>query len=97
MIGNLISFFLILVVAAIAVTIGFILSLYLKVRRAARRFTRQMGGETEQQDATRHTSGQKAQAADGEEVIAGRGVRNTGKKIIPKEEGEYVDFEEVRE
>ncbi len=98
---HILGFFLLCIVAAIAVVAATVVYFIFTVRRAARRFM----GRTADNAGERHSTGQqtrgrgpKVSASDigNEEIYDTRSRQDKQKKIFPKDEGEYVDYEDVR-
>lgn len=105
------SIFLVTLMIAIFI-IGVIIYLYLRVKRVARSFGMggaQTGAQTTSgraSGASGRASGQgnssrQAGPTDrgtfvNEELYDERSPREANRKIIPKDEGEYVDYEEVK-
>lgn len=100
------SIFLVTLMIAIFI-IGVIIYLYLRVKRVARSFgmggaqsgTQTASGRASSGSGSGGSSG-KAGSTDGgtfvnEELYDERSPREANRKIIPKDEGEYVDYEEV--
>lgn len=75
-----------LVIAYIAFT------LYSKLHGAAQQIKQRMARDQTAESANRRNRNGQA----GEEVIDNRSPHEANRKIIPKNEGEYVDFEEEK-
>lgn len=97
---HILGFLLLCIVAAIAVVVATIIYFIFTLHRTARRF---MGGTASKTGERRGTSrqaqgrGQKVTASDmgDEELYDTRSQQDMQKKIFPKDEGEYVDYEDV--
>lgn len=82
-------FFLFALVVGLVVVLSFIG----KVRSMAKQFRGQMNGGGSSFSGGGMNDG--AGSESGEQVYEAGSQKRQAKKIIPKEEGEYVDFEEV--
>lgn len=97
---DILGFFLICIVAAIAIVAATIIYFLFTLRRAAKRFMGSTAGNASGRQSTgqqAHARGQKVSTADmgNEEIYDTRSRQDMQKKIFPKDEGEYVDFEDM--
>lgn len=83
MLTQLLQFLVVIVLFAFLAVLVMVLMLYGKVRKAMRSF------------GNHQPQGQSRPRSDREEVIDPRTKREAGRKIIGKDEGEYVDFVEA--
>lgn len=98
---SILGFFLLCIVTAIAVVAATVIYFIFKLQRAAKRFMGSTSGNTgERQAQGRQAQGRgpKVSAADmgNEEIYDTRSRQDIQKKIFPKDEGEYIDYEDVR-
>ena len=77
----ILKFLLLLLLFGFLAIVLFLLSVWQQVRSGFRRF--------------REQAGEQQTHADGNVVIDRRSDEEAGKKIIPSDEGEYVDYETV--
>lgn len=100
------SIFLVALMAAVLI-IGVIIYLYMRVKRMARTFAagQQAAGTTKQRPGSRSNasrqsattnSGSGSTAFSDEELYDERSTHEINRKIFSKDEGEYIDYEEVK-
>lgn len=97
-----IKFIILLIIFAVVTVVISILLLLFKLKRAVKRFS---GEDFSQANTSRSGSfngsaggtDNYGNAAADEKIYNGRNPQNAQRKIIPKDEGEYIDFEEVKE
>lgn len=102
------SIFLVALMAAVLI-IGVIIYLYMRVKRMARTFaagqqatgtTRQRQGRSSGSNASRQSATANSDSGDAafndEELYDERSTHEINRKIFSKDEGEYVDYEEVK-
>ncbi len=65
-------------------------SLFMNIRRIFRPFNGQQQSQYDSSYSRRHTS------SSGTVIIDERTEKNAGRRIIPDDEGEYVDYEETK-
>jgi Sec-independent protein translocase protein TatA len=88
----LIKFILIMFLAAIFIAGIFIYRIYASLHDGVKQFRRQMNGDNTQNNNNR----KKRSATDDEAIYDTRKPEKANQKIFNKDEGEYVDFEEVK-
>lgn len=96
------SIFIMVLMVAIFL-IGIVSFIYLRVKRMTKQFrngTNHTNRRQQQSSAAGSTKRRSAQYDDGvvveEELYDERSPRQANRKIFAKDEGEYVDFEEVK-
>lgn len=96
------SIFIMVLMVAIFL-IGIVSFIYLRVKRMTKQFrngTNHTNRHQQQNSAAGSTKRRSAQYDDGvvveEELYDERSPRQANRKIFAKDEGEYVDFEEVK-
>lgn len=96
------SIFIMVLMVAIFL-IGIVSFIYLRVKRMTKQFrngTNHTNRSQQQSSAAGSTKRRSAQYDDGvvveEELYDERSPRQANRKIFAKDEGEYVDFEEVK-
>lgn len=96
------SIFIMVLMVAIFL-IGIVSFIYLRVKRMTKQFrngTNHTNRRQQQSSAAGSTKRRSAQYDDGvvveEELYDERSPRQVNRKIFAKDEGEYVDFEEVK-
>lgn len=96
------SIFIMVLMVAIFL-IGIVSFIYLRVKRMTKQFrngTNHTNRRQQQNSAAGSTKRRSAQYDDGvvveEELYDERSPRQANRKIFAKDEGEYVDFEEVK-
>ena len=87
--ATFLNFILLIFIAIVLIITLFAYRLYNQIHRAADNFRRQMN---KQQHRSSHTHGE---ARDEETIIDRRTQQEANKKIFSKDEGEYVDYQEV--
>lgn len=93
--------FLVFVFAFVLIlVIGFVA--YRKLHGMAQHLRDQMGGfsssqgDSHSQHASSHRQQNREYSADDEVIVDERSPEEANRKIFPKDEGEYVDFKEVK-
>lgn len=100
------SIFLVALMAAVLI-IGVIIYLYMRVKRMARTFAagQQATGTTKQRPGSGSNASRQSATANSdsgstafsdEELYDERSTHEINRKIFSKDEGEYVDYEEVK-
>lgn len=94
------SIFIMVLMVAIFL-IGIVSFIYLRVKRMTKQFRNGTNRRQQQQNSTAgSTKRRSAEYDDGvvveEELYDERSPRQANRKIFAKDEGEYVDFEEVK-
>ena len=76
--------------------IGVVIYLYLRVRRVARTFTSARQGASSRRSSASSASSSGSGSFVNEELYDQRTDSEINRKIFSKDEGEYVEFEEVK-
>lgn len=89
------SIFLVAIMVAVFI-IGVVIYLYLRVRRVARTFTSARQGASSRRSSASSASSSDSGSFVNEELYDQRTDSEINRKIFSKDEGEYVEFEEVK-
>lgn len=89
------SIFLVAIMVAVFI-IGVVIYLYLRVRRVARTFTSARQGASSRRSSASSASSSGSGSFVNEELYDQRTDSEINRKIFSKDEGEYVEFEEVK-
>jgi len=87
----LFNFIILVILVIFGIGVLFAYFIYRQIHRAANTFKDQMNGAKQQRAHQNRTYGNE------ETIIDQRSQKEAGQKIFRKDEGEYVDFQEVDE
>lgn len=93
---SIIQFILIVLLVGFAIVAYVVWQAWRKIHKTVDQFNKQFGGSTAQQEGSSRQ--QRTTTTDsGETIIDTRSQEDANRKIFSRDEGEYVDYKEIKE